>query len=214
MATRRVSAEPLAVDLAVLAKAPRPGRVKTRLIPALGAEGAARLQRRLLLHTLVVAQASGLGLQLWGEPAEARFFRALAQATGLVCRPQPPGDLGQRMQAIFAAQARTRGRPLVLIGSDCPAFTPQHLRQAAERLLAGDTAVFTPAEDGGYVLVGLQRPQPELFEGVAWSTPQVMDQTRERLRALEMRWSELPALWDLDTPEDLPRWQALSKGLS
>ena len=214
MATSPVSAEPLAVDLAVLAKAPRPGQVKTRLAPALGAAGAARLQRRLLLRTLAVARASGLGLQLWGAPAEARFFRALARATGLPCRAQPEGDMGQRMHAVFEAHSRETARPLLLIGSDCPVFSPDHLRQAAQRLLAGDTAVFTPAEDGGYVLVGLQRPQPSLFEGVAWSTPEVMAQTRERLQGLGLRWSVLPTLWDLDTPADLRRWQALEKKLS
>lgn len=200
-----------AVDLAVLAKAPVAGLAKTRLIPALGAAGAARLHRQLLKRTLAVAAQSGLRVQLWCAPDAAHpFFQIAARRLGLRCHVQPEGDIGQRMQAVFAAQPA--GRPLLLVGSDCPVFTAAHLQDAAQRLQSGDEAVFTPAEDGGYVLVGLRRPQPVLFEGLAWSTSSVMAQTRQRLADLGLRHSEMPTLWDIDRPEDLARLSSAGLG--
>jgi rSAM/selenodomain-associated transferase 1 len=122
---------------------------------------------------------------------------------------QPAGDLGQRMHAAFATHARRSDAPLLLIGTDCPALDEQHLQAAAKRLLEADEAVFTPAEDGGYVLVGLRRPQIALFEGIDWGTDQVMVQTRARLMLLGLRWSEMPALWDVDEPADWRRWLSI-----
>jgi glycosyltransferase A (GT-A) superfamily protein (DUF2064 family) len=105
------------------------------------------------------------------------------------------------MNNAFAAHAG----PLLLIGTDCPALSEAHLGAAATALHDGHDAVFIPAEDGGYVLVGLRRPQPRLFEGIAWGSDKVMAQTRERLVALGLRWTEPLVLWDVDRPEDLPR---------
>ena len=157
------------VQVAVLAKAPVPGLAKTRLIPALGALGAARLQRQLTRNTLQTACDAGLGaVTLWCAPhAQHRFFRALHQTTGVPCRVQASGDLGERMHTAFSLHC-AQG-PLLLIGTDCPPLTPAHLRQAAQALLDGDDAVFHPAEDGGYVLVGLRQPQAALFCDIAWS---------------------------------------------
>jgi hypothetical protein len=215
MVTDRVNTEPAEpteaalrqVRLAVLAKAPITGLAKTRLIPALGAAGAARLQRQLTRSTLATAGEAGLGpLTLWCAPdAQHRFFRALQQRCGVRCRDQPAGDLGQRMHAAFCDPAAPG--PLLLIGTDCPPLRPAHLVEAAAALLQGDDAVFIPAEDGGYVLVGLRQPQPGLFEQMTWSTDQVMADTRRRARALSLRWRELPPLWDLDLPADLDRWR-------
>lgn len=198
---------PDAVNIAVMAKAPLAGYAKTRLIPALGAAGAARLHRRLTLRTLATARAAGLGaLTLWCAPdPRQHFFRALHARCDVELRAQPEADLGQRMAHIFAAAG---GKPLLLIGSDCPLLEPDHLRQAALALQSAD-AVFITTEDGGYYLVGLRRPAPELFADMAWSTPQVMDRTRERLAALGLRWQEVARLWDIDDPADLARWQAL-----
>jgi uncharacterized protein len=95
--------------------------------------------------------------------------------------------------------------PLLLIGTDCPPLRPRHLRRAAQALLAGVDAVFYPADDGGYVLVGLRQPQAALFERIAWSTPEVMAQTRDRARAQGLHWRELETLWDVDVPADLDR---------
>lgn len=196
------------VQVAVLAKAPMPGLAKTRLIPALGPQGAARLQRRLTRAAVRTALDARLGaVTLWCAPhAQHHFFQALRQATGVQCLVQPGGDLGQRIHTAFRLHCEQS--PLLLIGTDCPPLTPAHLRQAAQALLDGGDAVFHPAEDGGYVLVGLRRPHAELFEGIAWSTDAVMAQTRERALAAGLRLRELETLWDLDVPADLARWRA------
>ena len=204
------------VRIAILAKAPLAGFAKTRLAPALGTRGAARLQRAFVLRTVQVAQQARLGggVQLWCAPdADQRFFRALQRTTGVECMDQPAGDLGQRMVAAIAAAPG----PVLLVGTDCPALTAQHLRAAAAALQVGantgaDTnarAVFIPAEDGGYVLVGLRQPQPGLFHGIDWSTDRVMAQTRQRAHALGVALCELALLWDVDTPDDLARLAAL-----
>ncbi|MFM8610253.1 MAG: TIGR04283 family arsenosugar biosynthesis glycosyltransferase [Burkholderiaceae bacterium] len=210
--------------VAVMAKAPVPGQAKTRLIPALGAWAAARAQRRFALDTLHLAlqAAARMGTQVrwWAAPAASqRFFRALqrwmqqqrlpsiagAPAAPVTWHDQPSGDLGARMaQAFhvhFSAQPHT---PLLLMGTDCPPLSPGHLLQAA-RALAEHDAVLIPAEDGGYVLIGLGREAPEVFTNVDWSTDRVLAQTRERLRSAGLRWHELPALWDVDTPDDWAR---------
>lgn len=196
------------VQVAVLAKAPMPGLAKTRLIPALGPQGAARLQRQLTRAAVQTALDARLGtVTLWCAPhARHRFFRAMHRTTGVRCLVQANGDLGQRMHAAFRLHCEQG--PLLLTGTDCPLLTPDHLRRAAQALLDGEEAVFYPAEDGGYVLVGLRRPQAALFEGIAWSTDAVMVQTRERATALGLQLREFEALWDLDVPADLARWRA------
>jgi hypothetical protein len=205
MATRRARTEQVAI--AVFSRAPLPGTTKTRLIPLLGAVAAARLQRRLTLRALAVAQQAAIGsVCLWAAPDERqRFFRAVQRRCRVALRPQAAGDLGERMAATFAAH----GGPLLLIGCDCPALRPADLLAAAAALrdeaADGPDAVFIPAEDGGYVLVGLRRPQPSLFAGVDWGSERVMAQTRARLASAGLRWLELPVLWDVDRPEDLWR---------
>jgi rSAM/selenodomain-associated transferase 1 len=211
MATDRASPEINLCDVrvAVFAKAPIAGMAKTRLIPALGAQGAARLQREFTRHALQTAIAAGLGpVTLWCAPeADHRFFRALRRTMGVECRVQARGDLGERMHAAFQAQC-ARG-PLLLIGTDCPALRPHDLRVAARALCNGHDAVFSPAEDGGYVLVGLRNPQPPLFSEMAWSTPTVMAETRARASGLGLRAMELGMFWDVDIPADLRRLRTL-----
>ncbi|MBX9610983.1 MAG: TIGR04282 family arsenosugar biosynthesis glycosyltransferase [Burkholderiales bacterium] len=197
--------------VAILAKAPVAGLAKTRLIPLLGAAGAARAQRRFARRTLVTALAAAPGaVTLWCAPDPAhRFFRAVQRSTGAACWPQPDGDLGLRMGRVFdhhfAQQPHT---PLLLVGTDCPVLTPAHLQQAAQALATHDV-VLIPAEDGGYVLIGMRRSVPPAFEGVAWSTPQVLAQTRAQLRLAGASWLELAPLWDVDEPPDWQRLQAL-----
>ncbi len=197
------------VQVAVLAKAPIPGLAKTRLIPALGARGAARLQRRLTRAALQKARDAAVGpVTLWCAPdARHRFFRALQRTSDLRCAVQASGDLGDRMHTAFRLHC-TAG-PLLLIGTDCPAMRPAHLRQAAQALLDGVDAVFQPAEDGGYVLVGLREPQAALFADMPWSTARVMAETRVRAGSSGLRVRELETLWDVDTPDDLARLRAL-----
>jgi glycosyltransferase A (GT-A) superfamily protein (DUF2064 family) len=93
----------------------------------------------------------------------------------------------------------------VLIGSDCPALRPSDLRAALRALRAGADAVLSPAEDGGYPLIGLRRVSRRLFDGVSWGSARVLEQTRRRLARLGWRWTELRTLWDVDRPEDVAR---------
>lgn len=196
------------IQVAVLAKAPIPGLAKTRLIPALGAQGAARLQWRLTRQAVRTALDAGLGpVTLWCAPdTRHRCFRALRRALRVTCLVQASGDLGERMHTAFRLHCATG--PLLLIGTDCPPLTPHHLREAAQALLAGCDAVFFPAEDGGYALVGLRELQSALFRDMRWSTPAVMQDTRLRAGEAGLAWRELETLWDLDVPDDLARLSA------
>ena len=199
------SAPPAETRIAVFARAPVPGEAKTRLVPTLGAEGAARLHAALVRRALESAIASGVGpVELWCAPDTAHpFFAQCAAELGVNLRVQRGADLGERMGSAFAA-ALGENAALVLIGSDCPALTPQALREAAAALRDHD-AVIAPAEDGGYVLVGLSRAISGLFDGVEWGSSAVMAQTRARLARAGTRWKELGTLWDIDRPEDYAR---------
>ena len=190
--------------LIVFAKAPDAGKAKTRLIPALGADGAAALQARLVRHTLNTAVATrDMQIELWCTPSpEHPFFAQCARDFGVALSRQEGADLGARM-AHAMAHAVDRG-PAVLTGTDCPALTARHLRLARNALRKYD-AVVAPAEDGGYVLIGLTHFNTDLFAGINWGTDSVMSETRVRLAARGTRWGELPALWDVDRPEDLMR---------
>jgi rSAM/selenodomain-associated transferase 2/rSAM/selenodomain-associated transferase 1 len=194
---------------AVMAKAPQAGFAKTRLIPLLGATGAARAQRRFTRHTTHTAQCfAPTATTLWCAPhTQYRFFQALLKATGVTCRAQSEGDLGHKMQAIVAQHfVKPHATPLLIMGTDCPLLSPGHLQQAAAALAAHDV-VLIPAEDGGYVLIGLRCSVPKVFENITWSTPQVLEQTRQQLRLAGASWHELPSLWDIDEPAD---WQRLA----
>lgn len=187
----------------VMAKAPLPGLAKTRLIPALGAAGAAALAARMLRHTLDEALAVGLGpVTLCAAPqASHPAFAEIAREGRITMADQGDGDLGARMQRALE-RALTAHAGALLIGTDAPALDAAVLRAAHAALTAHD-AVLVPAHDGGYVLIGLRRVEPRLFEGMPWSTPQVLALTRERLRESGLRWAELPALHDIDEPADL-----------
>lgn len=187
----------------VFAKAPVAGFAKTRLIPALGAAGAAALARRLLDHALAQALAARLGpVDLCCAPdIDHPSFARLAARDGVVLSRQTLGDLGQRMAQALARALAATPRAL-LIGSDVPALDAAVLQRAAGALDQAD-AVFVPAFDGGYALVGLRRPAPTLFDNMTWSTNQVMADTRQRLAAAGLRHVELPPLADIDGPADL-----------
>jgi hypothetical protein len=191
------------INIAILAKAPVAGLSKTRLIPTIGAHAAAVLQERMTERAVATALAAQAGpVTLWCAPDPGHVsFRNLCKLGQLTLRRQADGDIGERMLAAFIAH----DGPTLLIGSDCPAFTPEHLRAAAQVLRDGKDVVLTPAEDGGYVLIGTHRPRAELFEGMIWSTPSVLADTRERIAALGLSCVEMPALWDVDTERDLDR---------
>ena len=201
----------------VFAKAPLAGYAKTRLIPALGVGGAARLAERMLGHAVRQAVAAGIGpVEVCCAPdATHPAFGSLTATLTLALTEQGSGDLGARMQRAFARRLARGAMPAadaaLLIGTDAPALDAAMLRRARDALAAHD-AVFVPALDGGYALVGLRRPAPGLFEGIAWSTEAVMADTRQRLATLGLRCTELDAVADIDEPADLvhvpPAWLA------
>lgn len=192
---------PEPVGIAILAKAPIAGQVKTRLIPALGPQGAARLQAVLIARTVETASRAGTGpVTLWTSlNPDHEVFTALAARFDVRLARQHEGDLGERMLAAIA-----RG-PTLVIGNDCPALTPHHLREAAAALRDGNDVVLIPAEDGGYVLIGMRRPQAAVFSAMRWSVPSVLTETRRRLVQCGLKARELAGLWDIDVPEDLRR---------
>ena len=195
-----------AVAVLVFARAPSPGRAKTRLVPRLGEWGAARLQARLTARALRTAQAARVGpVRLYATPsARHAYFRRLAAECGVRVFAQRGRDLGERMLNALRATLR-RHRGAVLIGTDCPALAPADLRRAARALRGGYDAVFSPAEDGGYGLVGMRRPCAEAFDRVDWGTSSVMAQTEDRLARGRRRWRRLRMVWDVDRVEDLAR---------
>jgi rSAM/selenodomain-associated transferase 1 len=181
----------------VFARAPVAGRVKTRLIPRLGAEGAARLQRRLVRAAVATARGAG-AVELHAARPHA-WLRSL----GVPTRRQRGRDLGERM---FNALRARRGA--VLIGSDAPALRPADLQRAA-RLVRGTDVVLAPAEDGGYALIAARRVDPRLFAGVRWGEADVLKRTLEKLSALGWRYRLLRTVWDVDRPDDLERLRSL-----
>jgi len=187
----------------VFAKAPRAGFAKTRLIAALGADGAAQLAERLLHDTVEHALEAAIGpveLCVTPDGDHPAFEAALRQGVTSL-GDQGDGDLGERMARAFERVLATHERAL-LIGTDAPQLDAPYLRAAVAALDDAD-AVFGPAADGGYTLVGLKRPRPQLFIGMRWSHDRVMVDTRERLAAAGLRHVELPVLHDVDEPADL-----------
>src|SRR5262249_45239504 len=164
---------------------------------------AATLQARLIARAAATACAAEIGpVTLWVTPDERHpALQDIAARLAVTFARQPNGDLGARMLAAIEA-ART---PVLVIGTDCPALSPDPLRNAADLLRAGTDAVVIPAEDGGYALIGLRTAEPALFSDMRWSTPNVMAETRRRLDRLGMRWQEPVTLWDVDLPADLER---------
>lgn len=191
----------------LFAKAPVAGRVKTRLIPALGANGAAELARRMLQHALNIASAADVGsLELCASPAPTHpDWQNISVPAGCETSDQGDGDLGERMSRA-AQRGLACGQNVLLIGADCPALTVQHLRAAAAALhdnKHSHDAVMLPAQDGGYLLLGLKTHAASLFEDMPWSTAQVAELTLARMATLGWRVAVLDTLPDIDRPEDL-----------
>ena len=182
--------------LSIFARLPVPGKVKTRLIPALGEEGSARLYARLLAHTVDVARESGLDFELRVTGGEISAFHQLFGPEVTVV-DQGEGDLGARMARVPP--------PALLIGSDCPGLTVPVLKAAAGALESG-RVVLGPATDGGYYLIGFSEPVPFLFADMEWSTSAVFPETLRRLVERGLGPSVMPELADIDTPEDLALW--------
>ncbi|MCU7844428.1 MAG: TIGR04282 family arsenosugar biosynthesis glycosyltransferase [Candidatus Thiodiazotropha sp. (ex Monitilora ramsayi)] len=190
----------------IFTKPPCPGRVKTRLIPAIGEVAATKLYARLLQRQIAwIDRETPYDIELWVTSDSSHpLLQALESEYPLSIHLQQGGDLGERM-GHAARQALKRYRRVVLLGVDCPALTAGHLQQAFGWLRAGEDAVLGPAEDGGYVLLGLNKWSEQLFQGHQWGAETVAQSTRRAFEAMGWRWRELPLLWDLDRPGDLER---------
>ncbi len=193
--------------LLVFTKTPVPGTVKTRLIHRLGIQGATLLHEWLVYHTLeriagVVEGPVISPVELWCAPSSDHpFFGILENRFPLDLKIQEGANLGERLANAVAPHIRS-GRSVIVIGTDCPGISPE-LVQSAVRALEKNDAVLAPAEDGGYVLFGLNRFDQSVFRGIAWGTDLVYRKTCERLSALSWTWETLPTQRDLDRPEDL-----------
>lgn len=196
--------------LIIFTRYPEAGKAKTRLIPALGAEGAAQLQRQMTEWT--IAQARRLTARrnciievhfASSSADEARMQTWLGADLRYV--PQATGDLGVKLTVAIAA-AFTQSDRVVVIGTDCPSITDDLLDRAFEQLESSDVAIGA-AEDGGYYLIGLRSFQPALFQGIAWSTEVVFAQTIDRARQQQLTVGRLETLSDIDRPEDLIVWE-------
>ena len=192
-----------ATRILIFAKAPVPGKVKTRLIPALGAEGAARLAAEMLHRTAQEALESDVGaVELCADPEVGHADWLHQVPLDLIQTSQGPGDLGERL-ARAAQRVVAGGERVLLIGTDCSDLD-RHRLVAAAAALDDHDAFIHPAQDGGYVLLGLRRFDPGLFEGIAWSTAVVAAQTIARIEALGWSLHLGETLRDIDVPADLP----------
>jgi len=191
--------------LLIFCKAPVKGQVKTRLQPTLSVEQAVSAHIQLTKMTLDRAFEEPLcQVKLYCSPdTEHSFFKQCTLDYPLTLATQHGNDLGEKMLNAFT-DALTKFRHVVLIGCDCPSLSVKDLRSAFLALQSGDDVVFAPAEDGGYVLIGLNVPQPTLFENIVWGNENVMAETRNRVAHAKLKACELSEQWDVD---DIEGWQ-------
>ena len=192
-------------------RAPQEGQVKTRMLPYLSAARACELHCEMTLWTCRQLLDSDLGdveLSVAGDTEHALFSRCLAMGACRVSQ-QHGTDLGQRMYDAMQ-RALTQYGSVILVGSDCPGIGPAYLRQAVAALHTAPVVV-GPATDGGYVLLGARAISEEIFKEVPWGSDQVYAKTCDALARSGLKWIELPWLTDIDTPENLPVWEALTR---
>lgn len=195
-------------DTAILifCKAPVPGKVKTRLTTAFSAEDAAEIHRQLSLQTIATVVTSHLcQVQLWCSPTmEHVFFQRIVAQYPVSLHQQAEGDLGQKMHYAISLALETC-RNAIVIGCDCPTLSKEDFQESITALNNGSDIVLAPAEDGGYVLIGMHQPHTEIFRGITWGSSLVLAETRTRISYLQLKSYELNDHWDIDTPDDLKR---------
>ena len=190
-------------QLIVFVKAPRPGTVKTRIAQTAGAQKACAIYREMV-DTVLSRLRSLRAAQLWFAPDDAGPEIVPWLREDWTARPQGGGDLGERLSRAFASAFANGSERVVIVGSDCPEVKSSDIRAAWQQLQSHDLVV-GPAVDGGYWLIGLRAPQPELFRDIAWSSDQVLGQTLQRAKTLGLRIQLLRILTDIDTEAD---WNA------
>jgi rSAM/selenodomain-associated transferase 1 len=197
-------------EILVMARAPEAGRAKTRLIPALGSEGAALLHGYLVERLLgELTQANIAPVTLCCTPnTEHPFFLQCRDRYGVRLQLQQGRDLGERLHTALS-NSLEHHQYAVVVGCDIPQLGREELIEAFEALLQGSDAVISPAEDGGYALLGVRRVAEGLFRDIEWGSERVLAQTRQQLSAQGWSWCELKQQWDVDRPEDLPRLSRL-----
>ena len=195
--------------LIIFSRYPEPGKTKTRLIPALGAEGAAELQRKMTEHILKTAQEYKsrqdvtIEVHFAGGNGELMFEWL---GNGIKYVSQVSGDLGHKMHLAFDRSFKLGSQRVVTIGIDCPDISQEILENAFNSLQKQDL-VLGPAKDGGYYLIGLNQTLPQLFQNINWGTEKVLNQTEYIAQQLNLSIHYLPALSDVDRPQDLTIWQ-------
>lgn len=196
---------PAAVPILVFARAPTPGACKTRLIPAYGALGAARLYRSLVHRSLSIARAADCGpVVLWTTPSSSHpFFAGLSAQFGATRLRQPSGDLGRRMAFALDQTLNAGAAAALLIGTDAANLSAQDLRAAAQILQTAADAVLQPSDDGGYVLIGARKRLGGALRAVQWSSGRECQQSRARLERRGFRVALLDVRCDIDEPCDL-----------
>lgn len=202
--------------LLVFTRYPQAGKAKTRLIPALGEEGAANLHRYMAEHAIAQArklrQLMPLSIEVWFTGASTEEMQAWLGAD-LDYQLQPDGDLGDRLIHAFQAAFESGATRTVVIGSDCPLLDAVLLKQAFDKLARADL-VLGPSTDGGYYLLGSRQFTPQLFQGIRWSTAEVLAQTLAIAQQLRLQTSQLYPLSDVDYSDDLPVWEAATAKIS
>lgn len=193
-----------AFQLLIFSKPPRHGQVKTRMQPELSPAQSVRLHRQLLEHTLMQCiELDAARISLWTPDKASRYLKALSQRRGIPLEHQLGSNLGQRMSRAIKQMACRHAQPVLLIGADCPFMTPDYLVDALAALKRQDI-VIGPANDGGFVLLGANQPlPPRSLDGIAWGTADVLKQTLQQLKKAGAGYCLLPALDDIDRPEDL-----------
>ncbi|MDM9381063.1 TIGR04282 family arsenosugar biosynthesis glycosyltransferase [Chlorogloeopsis sp. ULAP01] len=195
--------------LIIFTRYPESGKTKTRLIPALGNEGAASLHRQMTEYTLLQVKELQKVIPV---SLEVRFAGGNSQlmqdwlGSDLVYQSQGGGDLGKRMERSLVNAFQTGAESAVIIGTDCPSLNTNILAQAFAELQQRNL-VLGPAIDGGYYLIGLQYPIPELFTDIDWGTDRVFQQTVDIAHQLNLSVFYLPTLADVDRPEDISIWE-------
>ena len=190
-------------------KAPERGKVKTRLAAGIGVDAALEVYRRLVKRQLAaVPEGWPVEIQFTPVNAELEMRTWLGEAAGRTFKPQCEGGLGERLEHAVKEAFRAGAQGVLLIGGDCAELGAAEFEEAALALRTHD-AVIGPSRDGGYYLLGLADARCEVFTAISWSTGVVAEQTRERLRSAQMRWTELTLLRDVDTKEDWEQVQDL-----
>ena len=193
-------------SLVIFARAPRPGHVKTRIAAQLGAMAAVEIYRSLAEQTIAMARmGTGYGVTIEYSPRDSESLMRDWLGGSLSLRPQCDGDLGARMAAAIDEEFARGAQRVVLIGTDCPGLTFSLIESAFVSLEQTDV-VLGPATDGGYYLVGVARPYPEIFQDVPWSSPTTLCVTLDRARERKLRVSLLDELADIDTADDWRAW--------